>query len=212
MSLAPTAKLTLGNQVYDVHVAAVVASLALLPEAGRVRATLPAAAPIDAAPGDPAALELANGDVAPSGGLGGLAGAAASALGGGGLGGAIGAVAGALGGAGGGGASNALLTGTLWSLGHDIETAQALVADGGAALGGLRPASTYQRQSAKDVIRALADDAGVTVGTIDLDLPLAAYTAYQGRTAAEQIAALAALAGAIAWIDGEGALQVGAWP
>jgi hypothetical protein len=68
---------------------------------------------------------------------------------------------------------------------------------------------TYERQDSRAVVSALAGDAGATIGRLDLDLALVAYAAHQGRTAAEHVAALAELAGAVASVDAGGALTVG---
>ena len=62
------------------------------------------------------------------------------------------------------------------------------------------------------MIRALAADAGADIGRIDVDVSLAAYVAHQGRTGAEHVAALAALGGAFAAFDADGALTVASPP
>ena len=58
----------------------------------------------------------------------------------------------------------------------------------------------------------MASDAGVDLGDVDVDLDLAAYAAHQGRTAAEHVAYLATLAGALATINANGELDVGPMP
>lgn len=107
----------------------------------------------------------------------------------------------------GGEGAETILTGKVVAIERGLLTTDVVGADGSARLAAMRPAATYEKQSAKDVIRALASDALVDVGALDLDLPLAAYAAHQGRTAAEHIAYLAGLAGATAWLDGDGALN-----
>jgi hypothetical protein len=112
----------------------------------------------------------------------------------------------------GGEGAQTVLTGKICSLRRNLLATNVAVTDGGADLAGLRPCATYEKQNGKDVIRALAGESGIDVGTLDLDLPLAAYVAHQKRTAAEHIAYLADLAGSTARVDGGGSLQVNPWP
>lgn len=102
----------------------------------------------------------------------------------------------------------AILTGQVRSVRRTFHEIWVVCGDAGAELGGLRPATTYQQKSAADVIKALAGDAGIDLGDVDVDLDLAAYVAHQGRSAAEHIAYLAQLAGAIAHVNGDGELDV----
>jgi hypothetical protein len=105
-----------------------------------------------------------------------------------------------------------VLTGTIASIARGFERHEVVGTDGGAALARVRPAATYEKQAAKDVIRAMASDAGVQLNTVDLDVPLAAYVAHQRRTSAEHVAYLASLAGAIARFEGDGGLTVSTPP
>jgi hypothetical protein len=108
----------------------------------------------------------------------------------------------------GGEGAETVLTGKIRRFHRGVLETTVSGADAGADLAAIRPRATFEKQSAKQIIRALADDAGVDAGTIDLDLPLPAYVAHQRRTSAEHIADLARLAGAIATVDGDGTLQV----
>jgi len=108
----------------------------------------------------------------------------------------------------GGEGAETIITGKVWGFRRRLMGTEVTVTDGGSELSRFRPAATYEKQSAKEIIRALANDANVSVGSLGLDLPLAAYTAHQRRSAAEHIAELATLAGAIAYFDSEGELQV----
>ena len=108
----------------------------------------------------------------------------------------------------GGDGSQKVLTGKISASQNDTHGLRVTVSDAGAGLGALRPAATYEKQSAKDVIRALAGDAGVSIGSLDIDLPLAVYVAHQGRTAAEHIASLAVLGGALAVVNADNELDV----
>ena len=93
-----------------------------------------------------------------------------------------------------------------------VAPTEVMGADGGADLAAVRPAATYRQQAAREVIQALASDAGVDTADIDLDLPMAAYVADQSSTAGEHIAGLSRLAGAKASMNGDGALMVGGPP
>jgi hypothetical protein len=107
----------------------------------------------------------------------------------------------------GGEGSATVLTGKIRAIRRSPVATRVVVADASADLAALRPAATFQRQAAREVLRTLAADVA-DVGTLDVDLPLAAYVAGQGRSAAEHVAELAALAEATAGFDGDGVLQV----
>jgi hypothetical protein len=105
-----------------------------------------------------------------------------------------------------------VLSGTVHAVRRTLAGTSVTVADAGAALWALRPAATYTGQGADAVIRALASDASADVGSLDLTLALAAYVAAQERSAAEQIATLARLAGTLATVNEDGKLDVGPVP
>jgi hypothetical protein len=108
----------------------------------------------------------------------------------------------------GGDGKTTVLTGKVRGLRRGLDGVEVWAADSGADLAAVRPAATYTGQAGRQVVSALADEAGVSVGDVELDLPLAAYTTHQRRTAAEHVAYLAALGGAVASIDGGGGLNV----
>lgn len=108
----------------------------------------------------------------------------------------------------GGEGSAKILTGKLRSLRRSLAFVEAILSDAGSDLAMLRSRATYHQQKGQDVIRALSGDAGTQLGSVDIDLPLAAYVAHQDRTAAEHVAYLAELGGGIAFVDEEGALNV----
>jgi hypothetical protein len=110
------------------------------------------------------------------------------------------------------GGTQTILKGTIRSIRRSVTAIDVTCADGGTGLAALRPATTYRNKSAGDVIEAMASDAGVDLGDVDVDLDLAAYAAHQGRTAAEHVGYLATLAGALATINGDGELDVGPLP
>jgi hypothetical protein len=80
--------------------------------------------------------------------------------------------------------------------------------DAGADLAHLRPAATYEGQSVAEIVGALVRDAGASAGTMLAPVRLAAYVAHQQRTAAEHVAHLAALGGAVANVEADGAVSV----
>lgn len=108
----------------------------------------------------------------------------------------------------GGEGSELVLTGTVRAIRRGLRRTEVIAADPAAALARFRPAKTYRNQDANAVIRALASDADVDVSATEVELPLAAYVSQQGRTAAEHIAGLAALTGALARCNAGGELEV----
>jgi hypothetical protein len=105
-----------------------------------------------------------------------------------------------------------IITGKVRSIRRALRTVAVTVGDAGAELARLRPGATYEKQNAQEVIRALAGEASVAVDGLDIDLPLASYTAHQGRTAAELVSSLARLGGCLASVNSSGQLSVAAWP
>jgi hypothetical protein len=171
MSLSPTAEVTLGNQRFNAHVAAARVNLAPLPAASWFRVILPAAASLQATPGDPAELTLDGGEGA-----------------------------------------EVVLTGKIRTIKRGVLGIEVLGADASADLAALRPTATFEQRGASDVVRALCSAASVDAKRVDIALDLAVYAAHPWRTAAEQIGALAALAGAMARVDGDGTLVVDVTP
>ena len=108
----------------------------------------------------------------------------------------------------GGEGSETVLQGKIRLLRYGLRYTEVVVAAASAALSDLRPATTYRNQGADDVVQALASDADVSVADSSIGLPMAAYVADQRRTAAEHIAWLASLGGAIARINSDGDLEV----
>jgi prophage tail gpP-like protein len=104
--------------------------------------------------------------------------------------------------------SQNVLTGKVRSVRRSVHKVVVTGADAGADLAAFRPATTYQKQDAAAITKALAAEAGVSSGDVDIDLDLAAFAAHQGRSASEHVAFLATLAGCIAGIGGDGKLNV----
>jgi hypothetical protein len=112
----------------------------------------------------------------------------------------------------GGEGATTVLVGTVRGVRRGLQRTRVTAADASADLAAHRSASTFVGQSGADVVARLADEAGVTVGDNDLDLALGAYTADQRRTAAEHVAALADLGGALAGVDADNRLALRARP
>jgi hypothetical protein len=108
----------------------------------------------------------------------------------------------------GGEGAQTALTGKVRSIRRTFDQIVVTVADGAAELAAYRPSDTYEGQNAKAIASALASDVALDTATIDIDLDLGAFVAHPGRTAAEHIADLALLAGGIAYVGGDGALNV----
>lgn len=105
-----------------------------------------------------------------------------------------------------------VLTGTVHSVAHGLQTTRVVLAGPATLLGAHRPADAYSGQDAAAVVRALASDVNIDLGTVTLTAQLPAYIAHQGRTAAEHVAALARLEGALAAFDADGTLNIGVPP
>jgi len=108
----------------------------------------------------------------------------------------------------GGEGDEVVMTGVIHALRRGLHGTRVEIVDGGGQLAARRPAATFERQSAADVVRALAGEAGVSSLRLDVDVKFAAYVAHPRRTGAEHVAQLAALGGAIAFVDGDGTLVV----
>jgi hypothetical protein len=108
----------------------------------------------------------------------------------------------------GGEGATRVCVGTVRSIRRGFSTTRVTAADASADLASLRSAATFIGQSGADVVARLADESGVSVGDNSLDLPLGAYAADQRRTAAEHVAYLAGLGGALAVVDADNRLAV----
>jgi len=108
----------------------------------------------------------------------------------------------------GGGAEATVLTGTVHKVRRDPRWIHVDITDASGALAAARPAAGYTGTTATDVVTALLGEAAATPGELRIDLPLAGYVADQARTAAEHVARLAALAGCIGTVAGDGPVSV----
>ncbi|MBT2498626.1 hypothetical protein J7E25_05920 [Agromyces sp. ISL-38] len=105
-----------------------------------------------------------------------------------------------------------VFTGTVVTVRRALDRTVIVCGDAAVALAAIRTGSTFEHQGASAVIDAFAREAGVEVGTVDLDLDLASYVADQGRTAWEHVTALAAWGGALATTAADGAVDVRPFP
>jgi hypothetical protein len=108
----------------------------------------------------------------------------------------------------GGDGASTILTGQVTEVRRAVDGIEVVIADAGGILGRLRPSASFERQPASGIARKLAGDAGVDLGTLDLDLDLPAYAAHPSRTAAEHIARLADWGDALALVDADGKLVI----
>ncbi|MFC0533290.1 hypothetical protein [Phytohabitans kaempferiae] len=97
-----------------------------------------------------------------------------------------------------------VFTGQVIGLRHTPGGVDVLAGDASWALAQLRPATTYEGQTAGAVVRALAGDAGASVGALDDGPTLPAYLADGAATGWEHVARLAAWAGADAFVTADG--------
>ena len=110
------------------------------------------------------------------------------------------------------GAQTPAFTGTVLAVVRDVDRTTVSCGDASAALARVRPGSTFEQQGAAAIVRSLAQEAGVDVGTLDLDVDLPAYLAHQGRTAWEHVTTLAGWGGCLATCDADGAVVVRPFP
>lgn len=112
----------------------------------------------------------------------------------------------------GGEGAHPVLAGRVRRVQRSVDAIEVEFTDAGPLLAAYRPAAAFEKPSAAQVVRALCSGLALTPGTLDLDLDLPAYVAHPARNAAEHIAELARLAGALAVTDGDGKLAVRALP
>lgn len=170
MSLAAQSiSVTLGNLLYDTHVASLSVDLGVLPAVNHAHCVFPLDVPVEAAPGDEAALELDIGDGATK-----------------------------------------ILTGQVETVTRLFSGTRVTIADAGAKLAGLRPSATYQSQTLRATITALANEAGVSMGRVALAAPtqFPNYVCHQQRTITEHIKELARIGNGMAVVDEDGKLSI----
>jgi hypothetical protein len=100
-----------------------------------------------------------------------------------------------------------VFTGTVDTLRRDPEGVTVTALDAAGTLAAYRPAATYEKVTAGTVIGQLCGDVGVAAGAIDNGVDLAFYVADPGRSALEHVARLAGWGGALARVNGNGALD-----
>lgn len=101
-----------------------------------------------------------------------------------------------------------VFTGQVRAVRHGLEETSLICGDAAAIMAATRSGSTFERQGAAAIVRALARDAGVDVGRVELALELPTYVADQGRTNWEHVTTLAGWGGAMAAAAAAGAIEV----
>ncbi len=106
--------------------------------------------------------------------------------------------------------STKILTGQVETVSRLFSGTRVTIADAGAKLASLRPSATYQSQTLKATITALADEAGVSIGRFALSAPtqFPNYVCHQQRTITEHIKELAQIGNSLAVVDEDGKLSV----
>jgi len=104
-----------------------------------------------------------------------------------------------------------IITGTVARVERRPFATVVTVTDAGAALAALRPVTTWRGLPFVQVIREIADTAGVDTGLVAVPGQVADWVPGR-RTAAEQVAILARLGGGLAHVDAGGRLVVATWP
>jgi hypothetical protein len=105
-----------------------------------------------------------------------------------------------------------VFTGTVRSVSRGLDVTTIEATDGSGALAAIRTGKTFEQQNASATVNALARDAGVDVGSVDLDLDLPTYVAHQGRTAWEHVSTLATWGGCLATAGPDGQIEVRSFP
>ncbi len=119
-------------------------------------------------------------------------------------------LASALGAIGGGsGGPTQVFAGTVTSVEPTLAGVQVRAHNGGAKLQALRIDQLYESQSAGDIVRDLASQAGVTAGAIESGVTLPAYVVEGRRHAYQHVAALAQMCGFDAYLTPEDELVFG---
>ena len=104
----------------------------------------------------------------------------------------------------GGDGAREVFTGEVDALVGRLDGTMVVAIDAGGILARYRPAVTLEQATAATVIRALCDDAGVSVGTVDDGVRFAYYAAEPTRTAWEHVARVSGWGGAMARVDADG--------
>jgi hypothetical protein len=100
-----------------------------------------------------------------------------------------------------------VFTGTIDCIRRTFEDIRIVALNAGSAMSRVRPAATYEQISAGKVIRNLAGDAGVTVGSVEDGTDLTFYVADPSRTAWEHVARLSAWGGALARVSKDNEIE-----
>lgn len=100
-----------------------------------------------------------------------------------------------------------VFTGVIDRIRRTFEDIRVVALNAGAAMARVRPAVTYEKITSGKVIRNLAGDAGVAVGTVDEGADLTFYVADPSRTAWEHVARIAAWGGALTRVSPDNKIE-----
>ena len=100
-----------------------------------------------------------------------------------------------------------VFTGTIDCIRRTFEDIRVVALNAGSAMARVRPAVTYEKITAGKVIRNLAGDAGVDVGSVDDGADLTLYVADPSRTAWDHVARISAWGGALTRVSKDNKIE-----
>jgi hypothetical protein len=100
-----------------------------------------------------------------------------------------------------------VFAGTIEAIRRSFDLTRVRALNSGGVLARVRPAVTYEKVTAGDVVKGLCDEAGVTAGDVENGVDLAYYAADPGRSAFEHIARVCDWSGAIARVNTDDELE-----
>jgi hypothetical protein len=102
----------------------------------------------------------------------------------------------------------AVFSGTVDAVRQGAEQTRVRALNAGGTLSRFRPAATYEKVTAGEVVRSLCGDGGADAGEIAPGVALAFYAADPSRNAYEHIARIAAWSGAMARVTGDDRVEM----
>jgi hypothetical protein len=102
----------------------------------------------------------------------------------------------------------AVFAGTVDAVRHGAEQTRVRALNAGGTLSRFRPAATYEKVTAGEVVRNLCGDGGADAGDVAAGVALAFYAADPSRNAYEHIARVAAWSGAMVRVTGDDRVEM----
>jgi len=102
----------------------------------------------------------------------------------------------------------AVFSGSIEGIRHGFEQTHVRALNAGGTLARFRPASTYEKVTAGEVVRNLCNDGGADAGEIATGVALAFYAADPSRNALEHMARVAAWSGAVVRITADDEVEM----